>query len=203
MIIQMKKLMMLCVALFSVMLVSAQSNEALEGDHNLKDRFEIMKEKAESYNDYKVIKNTVLNGVWKINMDSIAKLKGDLRTANSTIAKLNGEIKGAGDKVIAAETAMQQSTYERTHMSVLGMQVAKGVFVTTSLVVVGALIIALLTVLSTFNVLRRSNREKELTIHGIMSEFDAFRKKSLEKEVKISRELQSERNKLSAIGKNN
>jgi hypothetical protein len=36
-----------------------------------------------------------------------------------------------------------------------------------------------------------------------MSEFDAFRKKALEKEVKISRELQSERNKLSAIGKNN
>ncbi|MEJ0032124.1 MAG: hypothetical protein WDO15_17885 [Bacteroidota bacterium] len=75
-------------------------------------------------------------------------------------------------------------------------------FVTTSLIVVAALIIALLTALSTFNVLRRSNREKELTIHGIMSEFDAFRKKALEKEVKISRELQSERNKLSAHGKN-
>ena len=199
----MKKLMVLCVSLLSVMLVSAQSTEALEGNHNLKDRFEIMKDKAESYTDYKVIKNTVLNGVWKISMDSIAKLKGDLRTANSTISKLNGEIKGAADKVTAAETAMEQSTHERTHMNVLGMQIAKGVFVTTSLVIVAVLVIALLTALSTFNVLRRSNREKELTIHGIMSEFDAFRKKALEKEVKISRELQSERNKLSAIGKNN
>lgn len=184
------------------MLVSAQSREALEGNHNLKDRFEIMKDKAESYNDYKVIKNSILDGVWKISMDSIAKLKNDLRTANATIAKVNGEIKGASDKVKAAETAMEASTYERTHMSLFGMHIAKGVFVTTSIVVVVALIIALLTVLSTFNVLRRSNREKELTIHGIMSEFDAFRKKALEKEVKISRELQSERNKLSAIGKN-
>ncbi len=188
-------------SLFSVMLVSAQSNEALEGDHNLKDRFEIMKEKAESYNDYKVIKNNVLNGVWKISMDSIAKLKNDLHNANATIGKLNGEIKASSDKVAAAETSMEESTYERTHMNVFGMHIAKGVFVTTSLIVVVALIIALLTVLSTFNVLRRSNREKELTIHGIMSEFDAFRKKALEKEVKISRELQSERNKLSA--KNN
>src|ERR1041385_6086507 len=120
-IITMKKLMVLCVSLFSVMLVSAQSREALEGNHNLKDRFEIMKDKAESYNDYKVIKNTVLDGVWKISMDSIAKLKTDLHTANSAIAKLNGEIKGASDKVKAAEAAMEASTYERTHMNVFGM----------------------------------------------------------------------------------
>jgi hypothetical protein len=199
----MKKLMMLGVALLSVLLVSAQSREALEGSHNLNERFDLMKEKAESYNDYKVIKNTILDGVWKINMDSIAKLKTDLRTANTTISKLNGEIQGAADKVKAAQTAMDESAYERTHMSFFGMPIAKGVFVTTSLIIVVALVIALFTVLSTFNVLRRSNREKELTIHGIMAEFDAFRKKALEKEVKISRELQSERNKLSAISKNN
>jgi hypothetical protein len=199
----MKSLMLLCVSLFSVTALIAQSHEALEGDFNLKERFEVMKDKAESYNDYKVIRTTILDGVWKINMDSLAKAKNDLRTANSTIAKLNGEIKASADKVKAAETAMAESAYERTHMTVFGMAVAKGAFVTTSLIIIAALIIALLAVFSTFNVLRRSNREKELTIHGIMSEFDAFRKKALEKEVKISRELQSERNKLSAIGKNN
>lgn len=198
----MKRILMLCAPLFFVTLVNAQSREALEGDHNLRERFDIMKEKAESYNDYKVIKNDVLNGVWKINMDSLAKVKTDLRTANTTISKLNGEIAASADKVKAAETSLQESAYERTHMAVFGLHVAKSVFVTTSLVIIGALIIALITVFSTFNVLRRSNREKELTIHGIMSEFDAFRKKALEKEVKISRELQSERNKLSAHGKN-
>jgi hypothetical protein len=199
----MKKFMVLCVSLLSVSFVFGQSREALEGDHTLNERFDIMKDKAESYTDYKVIKNTILDGVWKISMDSLAKVKSDLRAANSTISKLNGEIQGAVDKVKEAEASLEQSAYERTHMTVLGIPVAKSVFVTTALIVVGALIIALLTVLSTFNMLRRSNREKELTIHGIMSEFDSFRKKALEKEVKISRELQSERNKLSAIGKNN
>jgi hypothetical protein len=201
----MKKLMVFCVSLLSVMYASAQvrGQEALEGNHTLKERYSILKEKAESYEDYKVIRNTVLDGIWKISMDSLAKAKTDLRAANNTIAKLNGEIQGAADKVKEAEASLQQSAYERTHMNVIGIPVAKGVFVTTALIIVGALIIALLTVLSTFNMLRRSNREKELTIHGIMSEFDAFRKKALEKEVKISRELQSERNKLSSIGKNN
>lgn len=195
--------MMFCLSLFSVMLAAGQNREALEGNHTLRERFEIMKDKAESYNDYKVIRNVVLDGVWKINMDSLAKVKSDLHTANTTIAKLNSEIQGAADKVKSAETALEQSAYERTHMDVFGIPIAKGVFVTTSLIILAGLVIALLVVLSTFNVLRRSNREKELTIHGIMSEFDSFRKKALEKEVKISRELQSERNKLSAIGKNN
>jgi len=199
----MKKLLLLCAPLIFVTLVNAQSREALEGDYNLRERFEVMKDKAESYNDYKVIKNDVLNGVWKIGMDSIAKAKSDLRTANATIAKLNNDIKASVDKVKAAETSMEESAYERTHMTVFGMHVAKGVFVTTSLLIIAALVIALVVVFSTFNVLRRSNREKELTIHGIMSEFDAFRKKALEKEVKISRELQSERNKLSAFRNSN
>lgn len=191
------------VFLLSVTMASAQGQEALEGNHTLKERYEILKENVESYKDYRVIRNTVLDGIWKISMDSVAKVKSDLRTANSTIARLNGEIQGAANKVKEAEESLQQSAYERTHMTVIGIPIAKGVFVTTSFIIVGALIIALLTVLSTFAMLRRSNREKELTIHGIMSEFDAFRKKALEKEVKISRELQSERNKLSAIGKNN
>jgi hypothetical protein len=196
-------LLLLCAPLIFVTLANAQTREALEGNYNLKERFEVMKEKAESYNDYKVIKNEILNGVWKIGMDSIAKAKSDLRTANLTIAKLNSEIKNAADKVVAADKSLEESAYERTHMAVFGIHVAKGAFVTTSMVIIAALIIALITVFSTFNVLRRSNREKELTIHGIMSEFDAFRKKALEKEVKISRELQSERNKLSAFRNSN
>jgi hypothetical protein len=199
----MNKLLLFCVSLFSVSLVAAQGQEALEGSHTLKQRYEILKENVESYKDYRVIRNTVLDGIWKISMDSLAKVKTDLRSANATISKLNGEIQGAANKVKEAEASLQQSAYERTHMDVIGIPVAKGVFVTTTFIVLGALIIALLTLLSTFNMLRRSNREKELTIHGIMSEFDSFRKKALEKEVKISRELQSERNKLSAIGKNN
>lgn len=199
----MKKLTLFGVSLLAVSLAFGQGQEALEGNHTLKERYEILKSNVESYKDYRVIRNNVLDGVWKISMDSVAKVKSDLRTANATIARLNGEIQGAANKVKEAEESLQQSAYERTHMNVIGIPVAKSVFVTTSFIVVGALIIALLTVLSTFSMLRRSNREKELTIHGIMAEFDAFRKKALEKEVKISRELQSERNKLSAIGKNN
>ncbi len=179
----------------SIVGAAAQSREALDGQHTLQERFELMKEKAESYNDYKVIKNYILDGVWKIHMDSIAKLKLDLSQANIAISNLQNEIKKSEALVKEAETTLADSEYERTHLSVFGLRVAKGVFVTSALIILGALTLALLTLLGTFKILRRSNHEKELTIHSIASEFEDFRKKALEKEVKLSRELQSERNK--------
>lgn len=195
----MRKITTLFLSVVICSIAAAQSREALEGQHTLQERYNIMKDKAESYGDYKVIKNNILDGVWKIHMDSIARTKEEIRTAQTTIAKLQGDLTAAGEQVKKAQQEMEQSAYEKTHLSVFGIHIAKGVFVTSTLVVLGGLVIALITVLGTFNTLRKSNKEKELTVFSITSEFDQFRKKALEKEVKISRELQSERNKLAAF----
>jgi hypothetical protein len=179
--------------------LQAQSRAALEGDHKLQDRYMIMKDKAETFNDYKVIKMTVLDGVWKITMDSLQKEKDALKKANATIAQLKGQISGAEAKVKQADASVAESEYERSHLTVLGIPMAKAFFVTFMFILVGGLVIAVLTIMATLRVLRKSVKDKELTIFGLTSEFDEFRKKALQKEMKISRELQDERNKLAAI----
>jgi hypothetical protein len=181
--------------------VLAQSRAALEGDYNLQDRYAVMKDKAETFNDYKVIKSSILDGVWRITMDSIQKEKAALKKANATIISMRDEVAKAEEKVKRADVSVAESEYERTHLAVLGMSMNKALFVTMMFVLVGGLTIGLLTILASLRVLRRSVREKDLTIYGLTSEFDEFRKKSLQKEMKISRELQDERNKLAAMMK--
>ena len=78
---------------------------------------------------------------------------------------------------------------------------AKPFFVTFMFILVAGLVIGLVTIMATLRVLRKSVKDKELTIFGLTSEFDEFRKKALQKEMKISRELQDERNKLAAMSK--
>lgn len=180
---------------------NAQSREALEGNHNLRDRYELMKDKSESYSDYKVIKISILDGVWKIHMDSMNLRKQQLADARQSIKKLEGEVTAAAEQVKKTEAAMAASEYERTHLSALGIPVAKTFFVTFVGIIIAGLVIALLVALASVRILRRANKEKELTVNAVSSEFEAFRKKALEKEVKISRELQSERNKLQAMMK--
>jgi hypothetical protein len=181
--------------------ILAQSRAALEGEHNLEDRYVLMKEKAETFNDYKVIKNSILDGVWKITMDSLQKERAALKAANSTIAQMKSEVARAEDKVKKSDASMAESEYERTHLSVFGMSMPKTLFVTVMFVLVAGLVIGLLTILASLKVLRKAAKEKDLTIYGLTSEFDEFRKKALQKEMKISRELQDERNKLAQISK--
>lgn len=177
----------------------AQSRAALEGDHNLQDRYLIMKDKAETFSDYKVIKISILDGVWKITMDSLQKQKEALRDANATIVQMKSEVTKADEKVKQADASLEESAYERTHLSVFGLSMAKSFFVTLMFVLLAGLLIGLLTILASLRVLRKTAKEKDLTIFSLTSEFDEFRKKALQKEMKISRELQDERNKLAAM----
>jgi len=179
----------------------AQSRAALEGNHNLQDRYLIMKDKAETFNDYKVIKISILDGVWKITMDSLQREKAALNTSNTTIAQMKSEVAKAEEKVKQADASLLDSAYERTHLNFLGISMAKSFFVTMMLILVAGLLIGLLTVLGSLKVLRKTAKEKDLTIFSLTSEFDEFRKKALQKEMKISRELQDERNKLAAMSK--
>lgn len=188
-------------ALLSAGVANAQSRIALEGEYKLQDRYELMKDKAESYGAYKVIRTDILDGVWKIYMDSMALRKEQIAKANQNIKQLEGQIAGAQDQVKKAEEAMAASEYERTHLSAFGIPVAKGFFVSLVGIIIGGLIVALLIALASVRILRKANKEKEVTVNAVSSEFEAFRKKALEKEVKISRELQSERNKLQALMK--
>jgi hypothetical protein len=198
---RMKKLLATAFSVLICLQVSAQSRAALEGEYNLQDRYEVMKDKAETFNDYKVIKRDILDGVWKIAMDSLQKEKTARMQANSTIAQLRGEVASADQKVKQADASVAASDYERSHLSILGIPMAKTFFVTAMFVLLIGLVIALVTILASLRVLRKSVKEKDNTIYGLTSEFDEFRKKALQKEMKISRELQDERNKLAAMMK--
>jgi hypothetical protein len=185
-------------ALFSLQ-AFPQSKAALEGEYKLQERFDIMKDKAETFNDYKVVKRDILDGVWRIAMDSLQKERASLNQANATIAQLKGQMGKADDKVKQADASIAKSEYERSHLAVFGIPMAKTFFVTFMVILVLGLLIGLLTVVASLRVLRKSVKDKDATIHGLTSEFEEFRKKALQKEMKISRELQDERNKIAAM----
>ncbi len=181
--------------------IQAQSRVALEGEHNLQDRYALMKEKSETFSDYKVIKIGILDGVWKITMDSLQKEKTALAKASATITQMRSEVAKSEERVKQADASIAESDYERTHMKVIGIPMAKSFFVTFMFILVGGLLIGAVTIMTSLRVLRKSVKEKDLTIYGLTNEFDEFRKKALQKEMKISRELQDERNKLAAMMK--
>jgi hypothetical protein len=123
--------------LITILTVSTASNaqksaEALEKDNkSLQERFKIMKDKSETFTDYKVIRLYVLDGMWKITMDSLQAQKDAIRQANNTISKLEGELKSINVTLKNKDGEMEKMEHASTHITVFGIDVLKSVFLST------------------------------------------------------------------------
>ena len=177
---------------------SQRSAEALEkNETTLQERFGIMKEGSETYSDYKVVKGYVLDGMWKITMDSLKVQKTLLREANLSIVQLQGQLDSAKNVIEKKDSSMEDMVHASTHINVLGIDWPKVGFIST----VGIIFLALLALAGIMFARVRwthhAMREKTDMVDSLSNEFEEYKRKALDKQMKLSRELQNERNKLS------
>jgi hypothetical protein len=193
------------IAVFFCLLVYGQLSygqatvDPLQENYSLKDRYAIMKAKSQTYQNYKVIKESVLDGVWKIVQDSINAKQATIRMANQQIVQLKGEVKKAQESMKAKDESVKEVVYDSAHITVLGIDFTKGVFLTFIGILIAALVAFLVFVMARMKVLDKSIREKTLTINMVSSEYEEYKKKAMEKQTKLSRELQDERNRLQEL----
>jgi len=161
----------------------------------LQERYEMMKSGSQTYQDYKVIKGVILDGFWKINTDSINKQHAQLRLANSRIDSLHVELKNVQKELVDQKASMEEIVYDSKHISVIGIPFGKGTFLVLVATLLAGLLVFLGIILGRMKILNSGMKEKSLIAHTITQEFEEYKRKALEKQTKLSRELQNERNK--------
>jgi hypothetical protein len=187
---------LLLLALSCSLAYSQPAQKAVEDKNlNLDERYKEMKSTSQTFKDYKVIKEVVLDKVWKITADSIAKKEGQLADAEKEIAALKDELTAVRNSMKAQETSMEEVIYDSTHISVLGVPFSKTVFILLSAAVIGGLVFVLSIAFARVKIANSLVKEKTLIADSMTHEFEDFKKKSMEKQTKLSRELQNERNK--------
>ena len=196
----MKKYITILVGLMAFQLAVAQeSTESVDEKSTLRERFVVMKAKSQTYGEYKVIKEVVLDGVLKITMDSVKAGRASLRETRDRVSALEIELQNIQATLKQKEASMEEITYDGTHINVMGIPFEKATFVgLVSIVILGLL--ALLGII--FARLKSQNdslREKTELIETTNHEFEDYKRKALDRQTKISRELQNERNKLMEI----
>lgn len=162
----------------------------------LTERFHIMKSKSETFNEYKVIKENVLDGVWKVVMDTINARKVQLHESATIISRLEGELKNTREAMQQKEIALQDLVYASTHISVMGINFGKTTFLAIVTVITIGLGLLLGIMTGKLKLLYSSIREKIELVNATLFELEEYKRKSLDKQTKLSRELQNERNKL-------
>jgi hypothetical protein len=195
-----KKIAVICFFFLSFHFSFGQTpTEALEGQYTLKDRFAIMKAKSQTYQNYKVIKESVLDGVWKIVQDSIQVKQAAIGQAHQQINQLKAEVSQTQQMMKQKEASVQGIVFASDHINVLGIDFGKGLFLSIVGILLAALIGFLAFVMMRMKVLDKSIREKNLTISMVTSEYEDYKKKAMDKQTKLSRELQDERNRLQEL----
>ncbi len=198
------KILFIAVALLTCNQQFAQENESEEDKLSLdsgtiSSQFEFIFTKSGNYRaegvQYEVVKEASLLKIKKNILDSIAAANKKAIELQSIIAENQSNINSLNKKLEETTSNLSSVTEEKDSMSFLGILVSKG----TYNFILWTIILGLIVLLSLFIFrFRKSNvltQEAKSALSEIEIEYEEHRRRALEREQKISRQLQDELNK--------
>ncbi|MDH5365798.1 MAG: hypothetical protein OEW67_02370 [Cyclobacteriaceae bacterium] len=173
----------------------AQKNDISE-NQTLSKQFKLLLEKSETYNDYKVIKQSELSNFEKIMIDSLNTLNSSKQEAFTKIKSQEVIIVDLNSSISEKNNQLSSSEEENSSISIIGIQINK-VFYAIISVIIPLLLIGVIGFLL-FKLQHNNQRTKEAKkqLKSLENEYEDHRKRTLDNQMKLKRELQTERNKL-------
>ncbi len=180
---------------FLILFGTVSFGQDKETDQNdLKSQFDALKGNAETYNDYKVLKESTLDDFWIIVEDSLrAQQKLDDEN-NDLISSQVTEIEDLKNAAEANQSMFEENELATTHIRFLGIDFLKSTFNILVSVSISALILLIAIGFIQYNQNRLVASQKVADFANLQEEYDDLKRKSLEKMVHLKRELQTERN---------
>lgn len=168
-------------------------------DQSLKSQFQEILNRSETYTEYKVIKRTDLSQYSKAVQDSLRTNRVEINTLKNTVNDQKSQISQLSKRITDLENQLAESEELRESLSLLGLNIYKTTYHLIVWLIIGVLLIFGVFAYTSFI---RSNIITSKSIKeykALEVEFEDHKKKSYEKQLKIGRELQTERNKIEEL----
>ncbi|RDY61298.1 tRNA (guanine-N1)-methyltransferase [Flagellimonas nanhaiensis] len=183
-----------------VLSISAQQQEApSENDQTLVGQFQELERKSGNYRAngirYEVIRLVDLNRIKSNIFDSVNTANKSIKDLSATITANRAEIEDLNTKLQGTTNKLNTVTSEKDSISFFGASVGKGTY---KLILWGIIFTLLLFLLFFIYKFRNSNfltQQAKTALTDLEKEYEDHRRRALEREQKISRQLQDELNK--------
>lgn len=181
--------------LFSLFLIAGslygQSNST-KAD-SLDKQFEAMLKTSNNFQDYKVIKQYKISDLRTATLNEINTLSGEIETLKEKKEEQSRELVQLQEKLESTNIDLEAAEKSKDEFSWMGAQIQKGTY---QGVVYGIIIILVLILV--FFILRYKNSivvtsQTKKNLEQMEREFDEYRKKALDTQQKLGRQLQDER----------
>ena len=177
----------------------AQSSEESAGSQTLRAQFQDILDKSESYTEYKVIKRTSLSQYSRAVQDSLNVRKEEINTLKSTVADQKSQIGTLSSRITELEAQLAKSDELRESLTFLGFNLNKGTYHTIVWLIIGVLAAFGVFAYSSFVSSRKITSKTKKDYKILEVEYEEHKKKSHEKQIKMGRELQTERNNVEEL----
>lgn len=121
----MSKGMIFRVLVAGVCLCSSANAESFQSGPNLQSQYTAIVEKANNYQEYKVIKEASLRALWRNANDSLNKEKKNVTTAHVKIAAQQKTISELQNNLTAKNQNLQETQNLIDNLSLMGINISK------------------------------------------------------------------------------
>lgn len=168
-------------------------------DTSINTQFETIIRKSTNYRQggkrYEVVRLLELEALRKNILDSISTSNNNIVGLRATIAENETSISSLNTKLDETTKNLNQLTEEKDSMSFFGVMVSKGTYKLIVWSIIFGLLAFLLFFIYRFKNSNFLTQQAKSALTDVETEFEQHRRRSLEREQKISRELQDVINK--------
>lgn len=185
---------------FSCFSIFAQQQEAFpEVKKTLTEQFQELEQQSGNYRangiSYEVVQVTHLNTLKSSVFDSLATARASINKLSATIIAHTTEIKALTAKLKETTQLLNAVTEKKDHIAFLGIVVSKSTYNLILWSIIAALVLLLLFFIYKFRNSNALTQQARATLADLEKEYEAHKRRALEREQKISRQLQDELNK--------
>jgi peptidoglycan hydrolase CwlO-like protein len=181
--------------LLSSICQTSMAQDSTKVDRTLHGQYLELLTKSKSFYGSKIIAPARLSSYWKNIQDTLNTERKQLRTTKAKVAQLQKDISALKGQVQGGETALSSSNLKLNQITFLGMAFEKGTYNTVVWSIIIVLALALIVVITRAAKHIHEAKYRSTLYEEVSAEYQNYKVKSNDKEKKLARELQDERNK--------
>lgn len=186
---------------FLFLLLAFPGLAQVSSETTIDEKFSELITSSNNFKGYKVVDTDELMTLQDLTSQRIAELKDEIASAKQGAQLQKKKIADLEEKLTAMEADLAAVTAEKDAITFLGMPFSKAGYKTVMWGIVAVLVLALALFVVRFKKSHIHTKEARKNLAETEKEFEAYRAKSLEKEQRLGRLLQDEKNKHMKVAK--
>ncbi|GAK76997.1 hypothetical protein JCM19275_28 [Nonlabens ulvanivorans] len=173
----------------------AQENEPIQEITTIKAKFEQTIDEANRYQDFKVIKQSKLQELKKQTVERIDGLKDSIKVLEEQIVTKDKKTIALEDQITSKDAELEKIDQEKDSISLFGIMLDKVTYNLILWSIIGILLLALVIFIFKYRSSNEITNVSQTNLKLAEEELESYKRRSLEKEQQLSRQLMDERKK--------